>query len=74
MTFRVWFKNGSSRLVTADSATDAREVARQLAELDALDISHAYTKAKREGCYERAAELKDEWLDCTVVKKVEQLT
>lgn len=72
-TFRVWYRDGSARLVSAADESSARGQAKELAELAALDISHAYTKAKKADP-DRAKELAKEYIGRTVVTKVEQLT
>lgn len=71
-TYRIWYKDGSARLVTADSPSEAKALGRELAEMDAQDVSLAFTKAKKDNP-DRARELQREWLGLTVVTKVEEL-
>jgi len=70
MTFRVWYRNGSARLVSAADAAEARRAARELAERDAADLGAACRQAKDK---ERARELAQEWQGCTTIAKVEAL-
>jgi hypothetical protein len=70
MTFRVWYKNGSARLVQAVNEEQARSIAREVAELDAQDISLAHTGAKASHP-DRARELSNEWQGATTITKVE---
>jgi hypothetical protein len=72
MTFRVWYENGSARLVQAVNEEQARAIAKEVAELDAQDIGLAYTAAKASNP-DRARELATEWQGLTTVKKVEAL-
>ena len=72
MTFRCWFKDGSARLVGAESEQEAKVSATVSAKLDALDLSRAYTKEKSSNP-DRARELCKEWLGLTTVTKVEAL-
>ena len=73
MTFRVWYKNGTARLVTASDAKEARGIAKELAEVAATDLSIAYGKAKATNP-DRAKELAAEYVGCTVITKVEPLS
>jgi hypothetical protein len=72
MTFRVWYRDGSARLVTARDTQEARAEGKALAEVDALDISDGYKVAKQNNP-DRAKELLNEYLGRTVVTKVESL-
>lgn len=72
-TFRVWYRNGSARLVSAVDESAARAEAKELAELSATDIKLAYQDAKAKGHEDRAKELGKEYVGLTVVTKVERL-
>ncbi len=74
MTYRVWFRDGSARLVEAENEAEARSLAKEGATLDAADVQQAYLLAKKRACNAaRAGELAKEWAGLTIIRKVEKL-
>lgn len=71
MTFRVWYRDGSARLVQADSKELAEGVGYSKACEDAQDIRSAYLCETPGG---RKDELLREYNNRTRVRKVEQLS